>query len=110
MRVPNLLTTASVMTCPHGGTVTATTSNTQAKANGAYLLRASDLFTIAGCAFNVVLPHPCVQVKWVVPAQQSKASGDFTLTEASVGQCVAADQAVQGLVLIQSTQPKVAGR
>jgi hypothetical protein len=108
--MPSLLTTASVMMCPHGGTVTATTSNTKARADGAFLLRSSDLFTIAGCSFNVVVPHPCVQVKWVAPAQQSKASGDFTLTEASVGLCVAADQAVQGTVLIQSTQPKVAGR
>jgi hypothetical protein len=99
------------MMCPHGGTVTATTSNTKAQAGGAYLLRASDVFTVAGCAFVAgVVPHPCVQVQWVSPAAQSKAAGDFTLTEASVGLCVAPDQAVQGTVLILSTQPQVAGR
>jgi hypothetical protein len=109
--VPNLLTTTSVMMCPHGGTVTATTSNTRAQAGGAFLLRASDVFTIAGCVFNIAgTPHPCVQVQWVSPAAQSKVGGDFTLTEASVGFCVAADQAVQGTVLILSAQPRVAGR
>src|SRR5947209_4034029 len=99
------------MMCPHGGSVTATTSNTKAKATGAFLLRASDTFTIAGCAFIAgLVPHPCVQVRWVQTALQGKAGGDFLLNEASVGLCVAADQAVQGTVLILSTQPKVAGR
>ena len=36
--------------------------------------------------------------------------GDFTLTEESVGLCVAVDQAVQGTVLIVFTQPQVAGQ
>jgi len=97
--------------CPHGGTVTATTGNTRAKAAGAFLLRASDTFTIAGCALNIAgAPHPCVQVRWVQPALQGKAGGDFLLNEASVGLCVAPDQAIQGTVLILATQPKVAGR
>ena len=99
------------MMCPHGGTVTATTGNTRAKAAGAFLLRASDTFTIAGCALNIAgAPHPCVQVRWVQPALQGKAGGDFLLNEAGVGLCVAADQAVQGTVLILATQPRVAGR
>ena len=99
------------MMCPHGGTVTATTGNTRAKAAGAFLLRASDTFTIAGCALNIAgAPHPCVQVRWVQPALQGKAGGDFLLNEASVGLCVAPDQAVQGTVLILATQPKIAGR
>ena len=35
-----LLTTASMMMCPHGGTVTAISSNTQATAGGSPLVRA----------------------------------------------------------------------
>jgi hypothetical protein len=49
-------------------------------------------------------------VQWVQPALRSQAIGDFTLTEASVGLCVAADQAVQGTVLIMFTQSQVAGQ
>jgi hypothetical protein len=107
----NLLTAASVMMCPHGGTVNAISSNTKTKAAGSYLLRASDTFLIVGCPLNVAgALHPCVQVQWVQTALKSKAIGDFNLTMNSVGLCVAADQAVQGTVLINTAQPKVSGR
>lgn len=106
-----LLNTASTMMCPHGGTVSVITSNTKTKAGGSYVLRSSDTFTIAGCPFlNVAgAPHPCVQVRWVQTALKSKVASDPTLTASSVGLCVAADQAVQGTVLIQSTQSQVSG-
>jgi hypothetical protein len=106
-----LLNSSSVMMCPHGGTVQATTTNARAQAAGGFLLRPSDTFLVAGCPFNVAgAPHPCVQVQWVQPALQSQVIGDFTLTEQSVGLCIAADAAVQGTVLITFTQPRVAGQ
>lgn len=107
----NLLTTSSMMMCPHGGTVNAISSNTKTKAAGSYLLRSSDTFIIVGCPFVLgIPPHPCMQVRWVQTALKSKAIGDFNLTLDSVGLCVAADQAVQGTVLISTAQPKVSGR
>jgi hypothetical protein len=97
--------------CPHGGTVSIVTSNARVSAGGDFLVRASDTFLIAGCPFVLgIVPHPCMQVQWVQPAARSQALSDFTLTEASVGLCVAADQAVQGPVQIVSTQPQVAGQ
>ena len=106
-----LLNTASVMMCPHGGTVQAVTSNTRTQVGGAYALRASDTFTIAGCPFAIgPTPHPCVQVQWVQPALRSTVAGDATLTLQSVALCTAADQAVQGTVLISSTQAQVSGQ
>jgi len=109
--MPGLLNSSSVMMCPHGGTVSAITSNSQVKAGGDFALRQSDTFLVAGCPFLISLvPHPCVQVNWVQPAARSKVAGDFTLTEASVGLCVAADQAVQGPVQIVFTQPRVIGQ
>lgn len=106
----NLLNSSSVMMCPHGGTVTAITTNTRAKAGGDFILRSSDTFVIAGCPFVIgVLAHPCVQVQWVQPDTRSQVMSDFTLCEASVGLCVAPDQAVQGTVLINFTQPQVSG-
>jgi hypothetical protein len=105
-----LLNSSSVMMCPHGGTVTAITTNTKAKAGGDFILRSSDIFIIAGCPFTIgPNPHPCVQVQWVQPDTRSQVMSDFTLSEASVGLCVAPDQAVQGTVLVNSTQPKVSG-
>ncbi len=108
--MPQLLNTATVMMCLHGGTVNAVTTNTKAKAGGDFILRSSDTFTIAGCPLNIAgTPHPCVQVKWVKSALKPKAVGDFVLNADSVGICIAADQAVQGTVLINTTQPKVLG-
>jgi hypothetical protein len=106
-----LLNVSSLLMCPHGGTVTAISANTRVKAAGDFLLRPSDTFTIAGCTLNVAgALHPCVQVQWVQPGLQSKAVGDPTLNEQSVGLCAAGDQAVQGTVLINFTQPRVTGR
>ncbi len=96
--------------CPHGGTVTAVSANTRAQAAGGYILRGSDTFTIAGCPFNVSgVPSPCVTVQWVQTDLNSQTMGDLTLSEASVGLCLAATQAPQGTVLIMATQPRAAG-
>jgi hypothetical protein len=109
--MPGLLTTASTLMCPHGGTVTATTSNTRAKTAAGFLLRASDTFLVAGCPFILgLVPHPCVRVQWVQPAARGKAAGDFLLTEASVGLCIAPDSAPQGTVLVVATAPDVQGQ
>jgi hypothetical protein len=106
-----LLNVSSMLMCPHGGTVNATSSNTQVKAGGDFVVRSSDTFIIAGCPFVLgVTPHPCVQVQWVQPDARSQAVADFTLGEESVGLCVAGDQAVQGTVLINFTQAQVSGQ
>ena len=106
----NLLNTSSIMLCPHGGTVSVISSNTKTKARGDFVLRSSDTFLIAGCPFTLPPPHPCVQGQWVQPDTRSQVMGDFTLSEESVGLCVAADQAVQGMVLVSFTQPRVSGQ
>jgi hypothetical protein len=109
--MPGLLTTTSILMCPHGGTVQIISSNTRVAAAGDFLARSNDTFIIVGCPFTVPVaePSPCLQVLWVQTAQESQTMGDFNLTEASVGLCVAATQAVQGTVLVVSTQPRVAG-
>lgn len=106
----NLLNASSMMMCPHGGMVTVITSNTQVMAAGDPCILATDTYLVAGCPFVVgIVPHPCVQVQWVQPDSASQVNGSFTLSEASVGLCIAADAAVQGVVLIQMTQPSVSG-
>ena len=107
----HLLNESAQMTCPHGGQVQATTSNAKVKADGGFVLRSTDTFTIAGCSLNIAsAPHPCTQVQWVKSALKSKADGDFCLAEDSVGLCVAGDMAPQGTVQVSSTQSKVGGQ
>ena len=104
------LTMSSIMMCPHGGQVNATTMNTRTKAGGDYMLRSSDVFLIAGCPFVIgLVPHPCVRVQWVVPSETTQVMSDFALTEESVGLCLGPDGAPQGTVLINFTQPQVSG-
>jgi hypothetical protein len=104
------LSAASVLMCPHGGSVQIVPSNTAVQFAGAPAVTASDTFIVAGCAFVIgVVPSPCVSVQWVQPATGSTVGGNPTLTEASVGLCLAATQAPQGPVVIASTQPNVSG-
>ena len=101
-----LLTTASTLQCPHGGTVSIVSANTKAQA-GAALALASDTFTIAGCSFS--LPsgqHPCMKVQWLKTNMKTTVNGQPTLSQDSSGLCLAADQAPQGPVSIVQTQPK----
>lgn len=109
-----LLTTASSLQCPHGGSVTIASSNTKASATVALAL-ATDTFTVAGCSFQIpvgagTVPHPCVKVQWVLTNMQTLVNGTPTLSQSSQGLCLAADQVPQGPVSIVSTQAKVSGR
>ena len=105
-----MLTTASVLMCPHGGTVQAIPASTSVQFAGAPAVTATDTFMIAGCPFVIgIVPSPCLTVQWVQPAMQSSLTGNPTLTEASVGLCLAATMAPQGPVVIASTQPDVTG-
>jgi hypothetical protein len=106
----DFLTVASSLSCPHGGTVTASTSNTRVKANGELIVRSTDTFTIAGCSYMIgTVPHPCVQVQWDVHCERHDSQGDPSLNRDSVGLCKAGDGATQGTVIISSTQARGAG-
>jgi hypothetical protein len=105
----HLLTVASTLVCPHGGTVTVSTRNTRVKAAGSFVARSTDTFTISGCPLTIGnVPHPCVRVRWDVHAERHSSHGDPSLTEASVGYCLAADGAMQGSVVVSSTQIRAA--
>lgn len=107
----NFLTTASLLQCPHGGIVTATTTNVTATAGGDFIVRSSDTFLVAGCIFTLPsgTPHPCLTVQWLVSALTNQVMGDSVLTTDSSGLCLAPDQTPQGPVIIGSTQLPVSG-
>jgi hypothetical protein len=107
--MPNLLTAASVLLCPHGGMVTVSPASTRVTA-GSPVICGTDTFVVAGCAFNLAgVPSPCVSINWLVTATRVQSGGALALNESSVGLCVAATQAPQGPVSIQSTQPSASG-
>jgi hypothetical protein len=104
------LTTTSSMSCPHGGTVTPSTSNSKVKADGQFVLRSTDTFTIGGCPYvRGNTPNPCVRVQWDVHAERHTADSDPSLTQDSVGNCLDGSGGTQGTVVISSTQSRGAG-
>ncbi len=108
-----LLTTASSLQCPHGGTVAIASGNSTVVA-GAALALATDTFTISGCPFQIPVgagtaPHPCMTVQWTKANLLTTVNGTPTLAQDSAGLCLAADQAPQGPVSVVSTQPTVIG-
>jgi len=106
----DFLTSASTLTCPHGGMVVATPAGDRVSFGGDPAVVATDTFDIIGCPFPPSgTPHPCVTVKWTAPAERSSAGGGQTLTTDSAGECLAGDRAVQGPVVIQATQMRAGG-
>ena len=106
----SLLNASSVMMCPHGGTVNVISTDSRLRAVDGQVLRSSDTYLVTGCPFALGLPpHPCVAITWVQPDSHSQGTGDFTVSEQSVGLCQSADQAAQGSALIIFSQPQVTG-
>jgi hypothetical protein len=102
---PHFLTVASKLQCPHGGDVNSSTRNTRVKADGNFVVRSTDTFLVDGCTHTIAnVPHPCVRVQWDVHAEHHQSDRAPSLTENSVGYCLAGDGAMQGTVVVSSTQ------
>ena len=110
MTIPFLTTASSVM-CPHGGTVSLSTSQSDVQAHGSAVLLESDEHSVAGCPFTTPepKPSPCVKVRWQAGAQQCKVNGTGILTQASVGLCYAATETPQGPAVVAYTQSQAKG-
>lgn len=103
-----LLTAASVLMCPHGGTIRAITSNAKVVAGGIPVLRSSDTFLVAGCPFFIgPKPSPCLTVRWIVADVRGQAVQGATLSQSSIGLCLNELQAPQGVAIVVQTQSSV---
>lgn len=111
-----LLTTQSTLQCPHGGTVTATSTSQRVTAgSGAHVLTIADVFTISGCPFQIpapsgTVPSPCLTVQWVVSDLRVKVNSTPTFSESSVGLCFSATGIPQGAVTVANTQQKASSQ
>ena len=105
-----LLTTAATVMCTHGGVATLATANQDARAGGAILLE-SDVHTVAGCAFAPGgVATPCVRIEWAAGAGAVKVGGTKALVQSSVGKCLNAASAPQGLAVVVPGQVRARGR
>jgi Domain of unknown function (DUF4280) len=106
-----ILHVGATIICPHGGQISATTSNTKVLVDGQPVVTQSDTFTVAGCSFIVPTnkPQPCVMVKWLAASKQVLISGQPALLQDSNGLCQSAEQIAQGPPNVIVTQLKVKG-
>jgi hypothetical protein len=107
--VTPILTTTSTVMCPHGGMAQLITSNTEAQIDGAFALLLTDVHPIAGCPFAPVVPSPCVSIRWVTGAVQTKLHEVPVLLQTSVGLCLNAAQAPQGPAVVVQVQQRALG-
>ena len=98
----------AVTICPHGGQVSAVTSNTRVIVGGAPAVTQSDTYAIVGCVFTVgPKPQPCVSARWLVVATRVTVMGQPVVIQGGTGLCFSAEQAPQGPPTVISTQPRV---
>jgi hypothetical protein len=98
----SILTTSSVLYCPHGGRIIVVPQSVRSRAPGDVALRFSDTFTIVGCSFSTPTtgPRPCVKVRWLFSTLRVGSNLIGVLTDESVGLCLSADNTPQGQVVV----------
>ena len=103
-----ILTTGSQIKCMHGGTAILTTSNTKMMVDNMLALLETDVHSVAGCPFTLPgpKPSPCIRIEWTLGAMMCKCDGTKVLIQTSVGKCISAEGATQGVALIVQTQMK----
>jgi uncharacterized Zn-binding protein involved in type VI secretion len=108
MGVP-VLHQGAVVQCPHGTPAQPAPSQVRATTNGQPLLTQADMFTVAGCPFQLPgpTPSPCVQVRWITSSVRVRASGLPVLLQSSNSLCLAATQAPQGPAIVAAVSPRV---
>jgi hypothetical protein len=102
------------MQCPHAAPATIVPSQPRVLVTGQPVTTMVSLITVAGCPFNVSgAPHPCVTVKWLMPAARVLVGGQPAAVVPSPGPgpglCLAPDQAPQGPPIVATVQPRVIG-
>jgi hypothetical protein len=105
------LTINSQIICPHGGQAILFSANTGVLADNAPVLLESDIHPVVGCPFTVGLKYsPCVRIEWSAGATGATVNGTPTLVQSSIGQCINAENAPQGVAVIINTQLKAAAQ
>lgn len=100
--------------CPHMGQATFTTTNTRVLVSSQPVVTVTDMFTIAGCPFQIPIgtgtkPQPCVTGRWLTPAARVLVNGQPAILQTSSGICQSAEQIPQGPPTITMTQTRVSG-
>jgi hypothetical protein len=106
-----ILTTSSTITCTHGGQAILLTANAKVTVDGAPALLESDVHPVVGCPFTVGPKYsPCIRIEWTAGATKVTINQTKVLVKSSIGKCINAEGAPQGVALILNTQMKVSAQ
>lgn len=106
--MPPVLTTASQVQCMHGGQALLMTTNATLFAGGSPVLLETDVHMVAGCPFTVgVVYMPCVTIQWQTAATSLTVNGAGVLLETSIGNCLNASGAPQGIAIVSAPAPEL---
>ena len=87
------------------------TSNAKVVAERAQALLETDVHPVTGCPFTVGPKYsPCVRIEWSLGAQRATVDGTPVLTRSSIGQCINAEGAPQGVAIIANTQVRASAQ
>lgn len=100
--------------CPHAGQLTFITSNARVLVSGQPVVTVTDMFTIAGCPFQIPIgtgtkPQPCVTGRWLTPSARILVNGQPAILQASTGLCQSVEQIPQGPPTVITTQVRAGG-
>lgn len=102
-----ILTMSSTITCTHGGQAILFTSNSKIMVDGTPALLESDIHPVVGCPFTIGPKYsPCIRIEWTAGASKVSINGTNVLVRSSIGKCINAEGAPQGIALIANTQTK----
>lgn len=110
----NLLAADTVISCPHGGRVSAaTTPSGGVRLAGAVVATAAHSYVVVGCPHTVNgVPSPCVTLRWSADGSGGGVTVDGApvLLDTSAAQCFTAAFLPQGPPVVQAAQRKVTVR
>lgn len=102
-----ILTTSSTITCTHGGQAILLTANVKVTVDGSPALLESDIHPVVGCPFTVGPKYsPCIRIEWTAGAAKATINETKVLVLSSIGKCINAEGAPQGIALILNAQTK----
>jgi len=97
--------------CFHtSGQISVASSNVRVKVSGMAVATLADVYTVAGCLFQVSgAASPCLTATWQTPALRVRVLGSPAILKTSAGDGRNAALASQGLLKVLVTQPRVKG-
>jgi hypothetical protein len=99
---------SSTIICSHGGQAILLTANAKVTVDGAPALLESDIHPVVGCPFTIGPKYsPCIRIEWTAGAAKVTINETKVLVRSSIGKCINAEGAPQGVALIVNTQTKV---